>query len=66
MSYEVMKQSIAKLEIFYDELKEMVISQEVKTSMGDLVSNIGGILGLFLGNIFTNFLTLFVFIYIKL
>jgi hypothetical protein len=52
LSYEEMKQSIAKVEIFYDELKETIISQEIKTSLADLISNIGGILGLFLGNIF--------------
>ena len=63
LSYEEMKQSIAKVEIFYDELKETIISQEIKTSLADLISNIGGILGLFLGNIFLLFIFCF---YLKL
>ena len=44
-----MKQSIAKIQIFYDDLKHTFISQEVKVGTEDLISNIGGILGLFLG-----------------
>jgi hypothetical protein len=51
ITFEEMKQSVAKIQIFYDELKHTVISEEVKVDMEELISNIGGILGLFLGNI---------------
>jgi hypothetical protein len=50
ISFDEMKQSIAKIQIFYDDLKHTLVSQEVKVGMEDLISNIGGIMGLFLGN----------------
>ena len=49
-NYENFKASLAHVNIFYSELKETVINQEAKTSWTDLISNIGGILGLFLRN----------------
>ena len=36
-------------EIFYDEMKETVITEEKKTELTDLVATVGGILGLFTG-----------------
>ena len=52
ISYEELKRSVAKIQIFYDDLKQTIVSQEVKIDLGDMVSNIGGTLGLFLGNLF--------------
>ena len=54
ISYEEFRQSVARVIIFYDELKDTLISEEIKTKPGDLVSNIGGTLGLFLGNYHLN------------
>ena len=49
MSHIEMKQSISQIKLFYDDLRETVISQEIKIQLSDLISNIGGLLGLFLG-----------------
>ncbi len=49
MSHKEIKQSIAKIVLFYEDLIETIISQEIKIQLSDLISNIGGLLGLFLG-----------------
>ena len=54
--YQILRKSLARVEIFYDELKQTVISENVKMELSDMVSNIGGVLGLFLG---LSFLSLF-------
>jgi hypothetical protein len=41
--------SFREVNIFYDQMKETVITEEPKTSLGDLISNLGGIVGLFTG-----------------
>ena len=41
---------MARVEIFYDELKETIITESIKTETFDLIANLGGTLGLFLGN----------------
>ena len=54
---------MAAVRIYYDELRETVINQEAKMSWTDLVSNIGGSLGLFLGMSFLSiveFIELFI------
>jgi hypothetical protein len=43
------KEKFSSIEIFFEEMKETVIKQEIKTQLSDLISNIGGTLGLFLG-----------------
>ena len=43
------KKSLAWVDIQFEEMKETVIKQEIKTQLSDLISNIGGTLGLFLG-----------------
>jgi hypothetical protein len=48
-SFQDIKESVARVVIFYDELKETKIIHEIKVQFTDLISNIGGILGLFLG-----------------
>jgi hypothetical protein len=45
-----LKENVARVVIFYDELKETIITQDIKVQLSDLVSNVGGLLGLFLGN----------------
>ena len=59
ITYEEMKKSVARVQIFYDEMKEIVIEESVKTEMSDLISNLGGLLGLFLG---ISFLSLIEFV----
>ena len=48
-NFDNFKQTLASVVIFYDELKETITTQDAKISTEDLVSNLGGILGLFLG-----------------
>lgn len=54
-SYEQIKKSVVSVNVFYDELSYTLFSQQPKMQLFDLVSNIGGLLGLFLG---ASFLTL--------
>lgn len=55
LTYEKLKLSVLSMNIYYDELSYTFISQQAKMQLFDLVSNIGGLLGLFLG---VSFLTL--------
>ena len=41
--------NVTRLVIFYNEMKETVMSEQPKTTLSDLISTIGGILGLFTG-----------------
>ena len=59
LSYIDLKQNVARVQIFYNELKETFISEEIKTKIFDLVSNIGGTLGLFLGLSFLSLIEFF-------
>ena len=59
LSYKDLKQNVARVQIFYNELKETFISEEIKTQIFDLVSNIGGTLGLFLGLSFLSLIEFF-------
>jgi hypothetical protein len=54
ISYDEVRESVARVSIFYNEMKQTVLSEEIKTSLSGLVSNIGGTLGLFLGISFIN------------
>lgn len=49
VTLETLKKHIVFFRIYYDELKYTEISQKPKMSLLDVVSNFGGILGLFLG-----------------
>ena len=53
-----LKRSVYMVTIFYEELKYAFISQQAKTEVWDLVSNIGGSLGLFLGLSFLSMIDL--------
>ena len=46
---DLLKKSIASINVFYDDLRYTKISQIAKMSFKDLMSNIGGTLGLYLG-----------------
>ena len=44
-------------------MKYMLVSQEVKTETFNMISNIGGILGVFLGISFLSFIEIFEILY---
>ena len=48
-TYEEVNKHLAVLYVYYKDLKYTFISQQPKVELFDLISNIGGILGLFLG-----------------
>ena len=49
MTFEEMRKSLTRLKIFYDEMKETIVSEEIKIDSIGLVSNIGGVFGVFMG-----------------
>ena len=59
-----MRKSVARVEIFYDEMKETIISENIKMGPSELISNLGGTLGLFLGSSFLSLIE-FVEIFIQ-
>jgi hypothetical protein len=61
-TYQDVRESVAKLVIFYDELKETKIIHDKKFQLIDLIANIGGVLGLFLGFLFFNLKFIKIFI----
>ena len=54
-----LKKSLAKINVFYDELKLTTVSQKAKISFESLISDIGGTLGVFLGASFLSFMEIF-------
>jgi hypothetical protein len=56
LTYEYLKNRLAAVNVFFNDLSETEITEEAKMVLPDLISNIGGILGLFLGKLHTNFL----------
>lgn len=58
-TYENISRSFLSLHIYYEDLKYTLISQSPKMQVYDLVSNIGGTLGLFLGMSFLSFVEIF-------
>ena len=59
ISFDELAKNVARIQIFYDELQETIISEEIKTQPFDLVSNLGGTLGLFLGLSFLSLIEIF-------
>lgn len=57
-SYENLTDTLLSFVVYYDELKYTMISQHEKTKLQDLISNIGGLFGLFLGMSFLSFIEL--------
>jgi hypothetical protein len=47
ISNENLREKLLSVRIFYDELKHIIIKNEVKTNLANLVSNLGGTIGLF-------------------
>jgi len=62
-TYEELKKNYFALRIYYNELKYKLISEEPKTETFGFASNIGGILGLFLGISFLSFIEIFEIIF---
>jgi hypothetical protein len=62
-SFEDLKRSVLSLKIYYSNLEYTEISQQAKFETWDLVSNLGGILSLFLGLSFLSFFDLFQLIF---
>ena len=54
-NYSEVKTSFYSLQIFYEDLNYQLITQQPKVLLSDLIPNIGGILGLFLGTSFLSF-----------
>jgi hypothetical protein len=55
LTYDLIKQSVLSLNVYYDHLAYTHISKDAKLEIVDLVSGIGGLLGLFLGMSFLSF-----------
>jgi hypothetical protein len=55
LTYDLLKESVLSLNIYYDKLTYTGITKDAKTELIDLISNIGGLLGLFLGISFLSF-----------
>ena len=49
MTYDELKERSIALNIFYSNLNYLQISESPKTSLNDLMSNVGGTLGLYIG-----------------
>ena len=62
-TYEELKKNYFEIRIYYNELKYTLISEEPKTEMFNFISDIGGILGLFLGISFLSFIEIFEIIF---
>jgi hypothetical protein len=62
-TYEELKKSYFAIRIYYNELKYTLISEEPKTEIFNFISDIGGILGLFLGISFLSFIEIFEIIF---
>ncbi len=62
-SYEEIKKHYLEIFIYYNDLKYTLISEEPKTETFNFASNIGGILGLFLGISFLSFIEIFEIIF---
>lgn len=58
-TYEQLKKHYVQICVFYKKIGYTLISQEAKTETFNFVSNIGGVLGLFLGISFLSFIEIF-------
>ena len=55
ITYSDIQQSVIAFNVYYDDLKFISISEVAKTTTTDLISNVGGLLGLFIGISFLSF-----------
>ena len=65
ISIQDLKQSISSLYVYYEDRKYTVIRKEPKMTLLDLISNIGGIMGIFIGASFLSFVELFELLLLK-
>ena len=61
-TFEMLKKSVARLQINYQEMMQTFITEYPKMQAADLVSSVGGILGLFLGLSFLSFIEIIDFL----
>ena len=59
-----LRESVVSIAIYYEDLSYTVVSKEPKMNFLDLISNIGGIMGIFLGISFLSFLEIIEIIYV--
>jgi len=59
LTYDLIKQSVLTLNVFYGDLSYTEYNQRAKTILTDLISNIGGILGVYIGASFLSILEIF-------
>jgi len=59
-----LRESVVSVAIYYEDLSYTVVSKEPKMNFLDLISNIGGIMGIFLGISFLSFLEIIEIIYV--
>ena len=55
LSFTDLQNSVSALNVYYDDLSYTLISQQPKLQLVDLISNVGGLLGLFIGVSFLSF-----------
>ena len=58
-SYGEIAKRVSRVLIFYDKLRETILKEDIKIQPFDLVSNLGGTLGLFLGLSFLSIVEIF-------
>ena len=63
MTENLSKNDTLKLKAYYKDLNYLLISQEIKMEITDLVANIGGLFGLFLGASFLSFIEIFLLLF---
>jgi len=54
-TYEQLSERFLEICVYFENLEYTEITQQIETTLVDLISNIGGILGLFLGMSFLSF-----------
>ena len=55
LTFMDLQNSVSALNVYYDDLSYTLISQQPKLQLVDLISNVGGLLGLFIGVSFLSF-----------
>ena len=63
LTYDLIKQSVLALNVFYDNLAYTEITQQPKMQIFDIISNVGGLLGLFIGISFLSVIEIFEIIF---
>ncbi len=58
LTFENLRQSVCRIVLFYERLQDVLITESPKIQIVNLISNIGGVIGLFLGLSFASFVEL--------